>query len=315
MATVNDLLNFARGEIGYSRWDDPNPGTKYGRWYAQQVGDSYYGASGVPYCAMFVSYVCAHVGVGAPGIPGAYCPWIVSAMRNAGRAVSVWDAQPGDIVLFDWEGDGVSDHVGFVESNSGGYLTCIEGNTTLNGRSGGVARRTRAYSTVICVGRPYYNAAPAPAPEPEPEPPKIYPGMEPDMSVKSGTMYRLYNAYTGDHMFTADPDERTGLINSGWQDEGVAWSMPMVAPIYRIYNPHTGDHMITTSLDECNGLIDAGWQYEGVGGFASMEETETPVYRFYNPTSSEHIWTVSSAEVESLKSNGWNYEGVAFYAL
>ena len=35
MATASEVLRIAAGEIGYSRWTDPQPGTKYGRWYAQ----------------------------------------------------------------------------------------------------------------------------------------------------------------------------------------------------------------------------------------------------------------------------------------
>ena len=34
MATASEVLRIAAGEIGYSRWTDPQPGTKYGRWYA-----------------------------------------------------------------------------------------------------------------------------------------------------------------------------------------------------------------------------------------------------------------------------------------
>lgn len=161
MATTADkILDIAKKEIGYSRWTDPQTGTKYGRWYASKVGDKYYGADGVPFCAMFVSWCFDQAGDpnGCPGIPGAYCPWIVTAGKNSGQTVPVKDARKGDVVLFDWGGDGVSDHIGFVESNNGSYLTCIEGNTTgTNGQSGGVNRRTRAYSTVICVIRPKYG--------------------------------------------------------------------------------------------------------------------------------------------------------------
>ena len=53
--TAEDVMNIAQDEIGYSRWDDPQEGTKYGRWYADYTDEPYYGTSGVPYCAMFVS--------------------------------------------------------------------------------------------------------------------------------------------------------------------------------------------------------------------------------------------------------------------
>ena len=150
---IAKVLEIARSQIGYSRWDDPNYGTIYGRWYADISGDPYYGTNGVPYCAMFVSWVFDKAGQDAPGLPGAYCPWMVNATRAAGMAVAARSAQPGDIVYFDWNNDGESDHVGIVEENQGTYLQCIEGNTD----NGQVKRRTRDYGTVICVCRPAWK--------------------------------------------------------------------------------------------------------------------------------------------------------------
>ena len=34
MATSKECLSRASRELGYCRWDDPQAGTKYGRWYA-----------------------------------------------------------------------------------------------------------------------------------------------------------------------------------------------------------------------------------------------------------------------------------------
>lgn len=151
------VLAIARGEIGYSRWDDPEPGTKYGRWYESNIdkcSTNYnFGASGVPFCAMGVSWTLAQAGVSCVGYAGAYCPSLVKAAKAAGKFVSTKDLQPGDPVYFDWEGDGTSDHVGIVELNTGAHLQTIEYNTN-NGR---VARRTRAYSTVIGGVRPNYG--------------------------------------------------------------------------------------------------------------------------------------------------------------
>lgn len=151
MATASEVLRIAAGEIGYSRWTDPQPGTKYGRWYAQSHG-SYYGASGVPFCAMFVSWVMSRAGQAFPGLPAAYVPYVLSAGRS--RAVSTRSARPGDIVIFNWDG-GVVDHIGFVEANHGSYIQTIEGNTN-NGR---VARRTRAWNTIAAILRPAYSGS------------------------------------------------------------------------------------------------------------------------------------------------------------
>lgn len=159
---ANDVLAIAAAEIGYSRWNDPEAGTKYGRWYEQsidQCSTNYdYGASGVPFCAMFDSWVFDQAGAVKAGLPGAYCPSILSTAKKAGKVISAASAQPGDNVLFDWDGDGTADHIGIVELNTGSYLQTIEGNTN----NGCVARRTRAYSTVIGIIRPDFDGTTTP---------------------------------------------------------------------------------------------------------------------------------------------------------
>lgn len=164
MSAAKDVLYCAQQWIGYSRWDDPEPGTVFGRWYAELVGDSYFGESGVPYCAMFASYCLNWAGVKAAGLPGSYVPWILSANSDAGRLVANEDAQPGDLVMFDWQGDGVADHIGIVEENhpDEGWMQTIEGNTSpgsggSQSNGGGVYRRARNYSSIIGVARPYYE--------------------------------------------------------------------------------------------------------------------------------------------------------------
>lgn len=164
MSAAKNVLYCARQWIGYSRWDDPEPGTVFGRWYAKLVDDPYFGESGIPYCAMFVSYCLNWAGFEAAGLPGAYVPWILSANSDAGRLVANEDAQPGDLVMFDWQGDGAADHIGIVEENhpDEGWMQTIEGNTSSGSggsqsNGGGVYRRARNYSSIIGVARPYYE--------------------------------------------------------------------------------------------------------------------------------------------------------------
>lgn len=153
MATASDVLRIARAEVGYCRYDDPERGTKYGRWYESEVdgpGGYDYGANGVAYCAMFASWVLAQARVECAGMPGAYCPSI-----HHSQTLAAPQLQPGDLVLFDWNDDGTDDHIGIVVSNDAAAkkIVTIEGNTS----GGRVAERTRAYST-ICGGiRPAYD--------------------------------------------------------------------------------------------------------------------------------------------------------------
>jgi len=168
--TAAKVLEVAVTQIGQKN------GTKYGEWYEKNVdkdANNYdFGASGVAWCAMFVSWVFNQAKAKCAGLPGAYCPTMLAAAKKAKKIVLAKNAKPGDVVYFDWDG-GVSDHVGIVESNNtkDGYLVTIEGNTD----SGIVARKTRYYGTVAGVARPNYKASatkPATKPTTKPAPKK-----------------------------------------------------------------------------------------------------------------------------------------------
>lgn len=134
------VLDVARGELGYDRFDDPEQGTKYGRWYAEEHG-AYFGTTGVPYCAMFTSWCFAQAGNSCAGLPAASTTAIKRAAEKAGRLRgNVRDAQPGDVLLFSWTSNQNDlDHTCICEANCGSYVQTIEGNVG----GGKVQRRTR----------------------------------------------------------------------------------------------------------------------------------------------------------------------------
>lgn len=163
MTTASKVLATAAAEIGYCRWDDPDAGTKYGRWYADYVGSAYYGYSGVPFCAMGVSWVFNELDALdlIPGGAFAYCQYAINAAEKSGQTVATSSGQAGDLIFFDWGADGGdSDHVGLIESVKSGYYVTIEFNTTgSDGRSGSVARKTRAKGSTVCaIVRPNYGS-------------------------------------------------------------------------------------------------------------------------------------------------------------
>lgn len=60
-----------------------------------------------------------------------YCDYGIYWFKQRGQ----WQGKnyvpsPGNIIFFDWGGDGVSDHVGIVESCDGTYVYTIEGNSS-----------------------------------------------------------------------------------------------------------------------------------------------------------------------------------------
>lgn len=151
-------LNLARTKLGTK--ERPGGGAN-DSW----VND-WYGIRGA-WCAMFVTWAYVQAGsksfkAGLTGVGGlhpgsgtyAYCPYVVGdarAGRNHLQIVSFVQAQPGDLVLFNWDGDWDADHIGLLEKKDGfGAFYSIEGNTAVGNDSNGgeVMRRYRKISQV-----------------------------------------------------------------------------------------------------------------------------------------------------------------------
>lgn len=164
------VLAIAAGEVGYSRWNDPKRGTKYARETQPALwpNDKWLLASGVAYCDIFVTWVfwkagCLNI------LPGKQS-YNVNYRASHGGHVSKSQAQPGDVLVFDWDmSTKRANHVGILEKVlTSGNFQCIEGNTSTGSKGsqsngGRVARRVRRPSQVRYVIRPNWKAAPAPA--------------------------------------------------------------------------------------------------------------------------------------------------------
>ncbi|UNT93877.1 hypothetical protein [Allobaculum sp. Allo2] len=131
-----------------------------------------------------------------------------------------------------------------------------------------------------------------------------------------GSVYRLYNPNTGEHLYTSDLNEKTVLAQAGWSYESISWlnAADSSAPIYRLYNPNAGDHHYTQEKKEADYLEKQGWLLDGTVLNADSED-QIPVYRLYNPNakSGAHHFTTDKAEYAWLAAQGWKEEGIAFY--
>lgn len=126
-------------------------------YYGGPVSGDWY-----PWCCAFVWDIFRMCGLSSlfyDGQKTAYCPTVYSWAKQKGLVVPKETARYGDIVLFDWGGDGVADHIGFVESYNGVTYTTIEGNTSDSNNSNGgkVMRRTRYASQIQAIVRPKYT--------------------------------------------------------------------------------------------------------------------------------------------------------------
>ena len=123
-------------------------GQPYWSWYGFD--------SRVEWCACFVSWCAEQCGYIDTGIIPKFslCSDGVTWFQSKGQwQDGNYTPNPGDIIFFDWEGDGSCDHVGIVEYAENGVVHTIEGNSS-------DSCRRRSYSignnTVIGYGTPVY---------------------------------------------------------------------------------------------------------------------------------------------------------------
>jgi len=148
MTKAEKIISIAEKEIGYSETPANSNKTKYGKWF---------GFDGVPWCGMFVSWVFFKAGypLGNIGFTKGFagCQTAVAHYKKAGKIVA--SPLPGDIVFFDFNGDGRYDHTGIFVYHilDRNMFASIEGNTsaTNNANGGTVMRRSRNYHSAIFV--------------------------------------------------------------------------------------------------------------------------------------------------------------------
>lgn len=114
----NNVVQIAQSQIGNIG------GRPYWSWYGFD--------SRVEWCACFVSWCMNEAGLIENGsVPKfAYCPTGIQWFKEHHQ----WKPrgsipQPGDVIFFDWQVDGISDHVGIVERVEGNIVYTIEGNS------------------------------------------------------------------------------------------------------------------------------------------------------------------------------------------
>ncbi len=128
------IIDKAKSQVGVKENPAGSNNTEYGVWY---------GINHQPWCAIFVSWVYDQAGhpLGKINGPNGYasCQDGFNHWKASGELTN--NPQPGDIVLFDWTGDGHCDHTGIFVSwiEEGKTLNTIEGNTSEGNDSDGGA--------------------------------------------------------------------------------------------------------------------------------------------------------------------------------
>ena len=153
MATVSELLDIARRQIGVKECPPSSNNVRYNTWYyGREVSGAAY-----PWCMVFVQWVFDQAGVKLP-VRTASCGALVRSAQSAGCWVT-GDYRPGDVVIYDFPGGAATDHCGIVEAVDGTYISAIEGNTSSasDADGGAVERRARKFSQIVGAVRPSYD--------------------------------------------------------------------------------------------------------------------------------------------------------------
>ena len=153
MATVSELLELARRQIGVKECPPSSNNVRYNTWYyGREVSGAAY-----PWCMVFVQWVFDQAKVKLP-IRTASCGALMRSAQSAGCWVTK-GYQPGDVVIYDFPGGAATDHCGIVEAVDDSRVSVIEGNTSAasDADGGAVERRARRLSLIAGAVRPTFD--------------------------------------------------------------------------------------------------------------------------------------------------------------
>ena len=152
------VLGVAKKYVDQAYKEGENNDTIFGKWF---------GLNHQPWCAMFVSYCFNEAGlvnlVAAQGPKGfAACNAGVRWFAKNNQLVAPGQAQPGDIVFFNFDNDATTaEHVGIVYVNQPDkqQMVTFEGNTAADNSGSqangdGAYKKTRKYAKIMAVARP-----------------------------------------------------------------------------------------------------------------------------------------------------------------
>jgi hypothetical protein len=141
----NKIVEIARKYIGVKEEPVGSNRTQFGKWF---------GLDGSAWCGMFASFVYNEAGypLGTIDFKKGYasCQFALNHFQKHGEVVTKENAQPGNLTIFDWDGNGHADHTGiFIRDLGDGSFECIEGNTGIGNDSNGgeVMLRVRKYTS------------------------------------------------------------------------------------------------------------------------------------------------------------------------
>lgn len=164
MSDADQIIALARTQVGVSEKPPGSNNVIYNTdYYGGQVSGGAY-----PWCCVFIWWLFWKANLSAlfcGGAKTAWCPYVVNYARQVGRWITNAQYQPGDLFLYDWDNDGMADHIGLCTDWYGTFGNTIEGNS-----GDAVQQLSRNVGTIMGAYRPNYGTGseePVPSTAPE----------------------------------------------------------------------------------------------------------------------------------------------------
>lgn|GEM_PF-4052986 len=150
MTDIDKLIAVERKYLGYTESPPNSNRTIFGE---------YTGTNGQAWCASYQCKCINEAGLSRYVYGGkkfASCTALMNYHKKLGQVVTS-GYRKGDLLLFQFNGDPLPDHIGLCTGRNGDVLMSIEGNTSVgNDANGGeVMERPRKESLVLCAVRPF----------------------------------------------------------------------------------------------------------------------------------------------------------------
>ena len=147
------VLQVLEKEVGYE--EGANNDNKYGKEY---------GLNNQPYCVILMWWAFKQAGLSnvfCGGTKQASC----TKVKEWAQANGCWvtkNYQPGDLLMFNFKGTNVTQHIGFLKEVKGGVYYTIEGNTSPSDagsqdNGAGVWAKKRKLANIVGAFRPNYS--------------------------------------------------------------------------------------------------------------------------------------------------------------
>ena len=153
---MSKVLELCKASVGYV--EGKNNNTTFGKWF---------GLNFQPWCAMANSKIFFDAGeirsVAPKNKPKGFAScdeWLKYLTKN-NQIVPIGQAQPEDLVFFQFDADAMPDHVGIVRNHNKTFksLNVYEGNTSPSAKGSqsngdGFYLKKRGYGLIMAVARP-----------------------------------------------------------------------------------------------------------------------------------------------------------------